>query len=311
MPLRKINPTPIRIGTRGSKLALWQATWVSKELKKNWSSLSISLVPIKTTGDKITDVSLAKIGGKGLFIKEIEDALINRKIDLAVHSIKDVPAELPAGLVIKAIPYREDPRDVLISHEGIPFEKLKSGARIGTSSLRRVCQLKKLRGDLVYEELRGNVDTRIKKLRSGKYDAIVLAAAGLVRLGRKGEITQYLDTIPAVGQGAMGIEIRSGEKEIEKLLKPLNDEKSQFCVEVERAFLKVIGSGCQVPLGCHAHHENDKIKIEAFVSSLDGKEFIHRSCSSDEKNAIKEAQKIAHEILQAGGERILQHLIST
>lgn len=301
--------TRIRIGTRGSKLALWQATWVSRELKRNWPSISVSLVPIKTTGDKITGVSLAKIGGKGLFIKEIEDALINRKIDIAVHSIKDVPAELPSGLKIIAIPYREDPRDVLISREGVSFENLKSGARVGTSSLRRICQLKRLRDDLVYEELRGNVDTRIKKLRSGRCDAVVLAAAGLIRLGRKEEITQFLDTIPAVGQGAMGIEIRSGEKETEKLLKPLNDQQSQFCVEVERAFLKVIGSGCQVPLGCHAHHEDGKIKIEAFVSDLDGKEFIPRSCSVDKKNAVKEAEEIANEILEAGGKKILQEIV--
>lgn len=298
----------IKIGTRSSKLALWQANWVKDQLQKKYPKLTVLLIPIKTTGDKILNVSLSKIGGKGLFIKEIEDKLIDETIDLAVHSIKDLPAELPAGLVIAAIPSREDPRDVLVSASNLPFDKLPPGSRIGTSSLRRSCQLKKKRRDLQYKELRGNVDTRLKKLHAGEFDAIVLAAAGLIRLGLKGEISHFLEIIPAVGQGAIGIEIRK-DSEILKMVSFLNEPSTDLCVTAERAYLKVMGGGCQVPLGCYAQIMGDQIKLDAFLSDVEGVNEIVRSHTVPKSEGIAAAKAMAKEILASGGKEILEKII--
>ncbi|MGC8853147.1 MAG: hydroxymethylbilane synthase, partial [Hydrogenobacter sp.] len=236
----------LRIGTRKSKLALWQANFIKEKLEKKGHQ--VELVLITTSGDKIQDVPLAKIGGKGLFVKEIEEALMRKEIDLAVHSLKDVPMALPEGLTIGAITERENPFDVLISSKGIPFEELPQDAKIGTSSLRRQVQVKRRRRDLRVENLRGNVDTRIRKLQEGLYDAIILAYAGVKRMGMEDKITQVLeDFIPAVGQGSLAIEIREDDQDVWQVVKELDHPESRARAECERAFLRELQGGCQVP----------------------------------------------------------------
>ena len=252
----------IKIGTRGSKLALWQANWVKTALTAGHPSLSVELVPIKTKGDKILDVALAKVGGKGLFVKEIEEALLNGHIDLAVHSMKDMPAEIPDGLCIGAIPRRETPQDVLISRKGLPLSQLGQNARIGTSSLRRTAQLLYVRPDLVILPLRGNLDTRLKKLEAENLDAIILAAAGVKRLGIEYRITEYLDEkvmLPAVGQGALCIEIRENDPEVESITTLLEHHETRTVVMGERAFLNRLEGGCQVPIAAHGKIEKRQI----------------------------------------------------
>lgn len=296
----------LRIGTRQSRLALWQADWVKGQLKKYWPDLSVELVPMKTTGDLKAREKLADVGGKALFTKEIEEALLAKKIDLAVHSLKDMSVVLPRGLSLAACPKREDPRDVLISTDGKKFRELPASAVVGTTSLRRKCQLKALRSDLVYEDLRGNVDTRLKKVKKGEVGAIVLAAAGLKRLGLAGEITEYLDLVPAVGQGALALEIREGDSAVEKWLKPLDDPETHLCVSAERAFLEVLQGGCQAPLACHAVSCGDQIELKAFVSDLGGKKLISRNRKVAQAAVIDEARKMGEEILEAGGRKILE-----
>lgn len=298
----------IHIGTRSSKLALWQANWVKEQIESKHPELKVSLVPIKTTGDKELNVLLSKIGGKGLFIKEIEDKLLDKKIDLAVHSLKDVPAELPKGLTLVAYPPREDFRDVLVSQKGVSFEELEPGAKVGTSSLRRSSQLKMKRRDLNYPELRGNVDTRLKKLHDGKFDALVMAAAGLIRLGLRGEITQHIKMIPAVGQGAMVIEIREKDAELKLLLSFLDHPETRICVEAERAFLKVMGAGCQVPLGCHATLDGNQMNLEAFLSDVEGKKYLSRCQKVPQSDGMQTAAAMAKEILASGGREILDSI---
>lgn len=251
------------IATRGSKLALWQAEYVRTELKKRYPDIEIGLKKIKTTGDKILDAPLAKIGGKGLFVKEIEEALLRKDVDLAVHSMKDVPIDLPLGLHIAAICEREDPSDAFISQKSenvapgfsLRFKDLPQGAVIGTSSLRRSCQLLNLRPDLKIVQLRGNLDTRIRKLDEGQFDGIVVAVAGLKRLGMSHRITQILEphiSIPAIGQGAIGIECRIDDELINNLIAPLNHEETSICISAERAFLRRLEGGCQVPIAAYA-----------------------------------------------------------
>ncbi|NCO67633.1 MAG: hydroxymethylbilane synthase [Nitrospirae bacterium] len=255
----KINR--ISIGTRGSKLALWQAEWVKAELERASPGVEVRLRRIKTTGDKVLDVPLARVGGKGVFVKEIEEALLGYEADIAVHSMKDVPTEFPGGLHLTVICKRADPRDAFISKirnskfEIQNFKALPSGAKVGTSSLRRSCQLLNIRPDLKIEQLRGNIDTRLRKLDEGQFDAIILAAAGIKRLGLQNRITELLSfeiSLPAIGQGAVGIECRIDDESINNLIKPLNHPETSICVKAERAFLKRLEGGCQVPIAAYA-----------------------------------------------------------
>jgi hydroxymethylbilane synthase len=252
----------LRIGTRGSALALWQAEWVKAQLLAAHEELAVELLVIKTTGDKILDVPLAKVGGKGLFVKEIEEALLDGRADLAVHSVKDMPAELPEGLHLAVMPPREDPRDALISRNGAGLQALPHGARVGTSSLRRAAQLLHLRPDLRIETLRGNVDTRLRKLESEGFDAIVLAAAGLKRMELSHVVSEYLEPeriLPAVGQGALGIETRTGDGFTNEMVASLAHQQTMTIVRAERAFLKRLEGGCQVPIGAHATMEGETL----------------------------------------------------
>jgi len=299
--------TLLRLGTRKSKLALWQANFVKEKLEA--LGCKVELVPITTTGDKILDAPLAKIGGKGLFVKEIENALLAGEIDLAVHSLKDVPITIPEGLTLSAITEREEPYDVLISRNGKKLEELPSGAVVGTSSLRRQVQIKRRRRDLKVEILRGNVDTRLRKLKEGLYDAIVLAYAGVKRMGLSGEISQVLeDFIPAVGQGSLAIETRAEDERVINLVKVLNHEESWLRAVCERAFLRELQGGCQVPIGAYAWIEGDRIKIKGFISDLEGERFLE----GYEEGGLREAEgvgkRLAQRLLREGGEEILKEI---
>jgi len=290
---------------------LKQSENVKQALEGLWPDVRVELQVIKTTGDKILDVPLAKVGGKGLFVKEIEDALLSRTVDLAVHSMKDVPAELPDGLVIGAVPLREDPRDVLIAREGKSLLELPVGARVGTSSLRRAAQVSRIRPDLEIQMLRGNLDTRLRKVREGMYDAIVLAAAGLHRMGWQDAITAYLepeDFLPAIGQGAIGIEIRRDDEELRGLLAPVHHPDSAVAVQAERSLLKELQGGCQVPIGGHAEVMGETVELAGLVSSVDGREVFRRSRKAPREQAEALGRDLAREILAAGGKRILDEI---
>jgi hydroxymethylbilane synthase len=295
----------LRIGTRKSKLALWQANFIKEKLEKRGHK--VELVLITTSGDKIQDVPLAKIGGKGLFVKEIEEALMRKEIDLAVHSLKDVPMTLPEGLTIGAITERENPFDVLISLKGVHFEDLPQGAKVGTSSLRRQVQIKRRRRDLKVETLRGNVDTRLRKLQEGFYDAIILAYAGVKRMGMEDKITQVLeDFIPAVGQGSLAIEIREDDQDVWQVVRDLDHTESRIRAECERAFLRELQGGCQVPIGAYSWIEGDNILIKGFVSDLEGIKFIEGMKSAGMKCAEQIGVQLARELLSKGAEEILR-----
>jgi len=301
----------LRIGTRGSQLALWQANWVKETLIRKNPGLDVEVVKIKTTGDKILDVPLAKVGGKGLFVKEIETALLDNSVDLAVHSMKDVPTLLPEGLEIVAVTERKDPRDVIISRDGKTLAQLPEGARIGTSSLRRQAQLSGYRPDLVMEPLRGNINTRLQKLREGQYDAIVLAYAGVTRLGWEGEVTQILDTdimLPAIGQGALGIESRGDDPGTLERILFLNHPETSVCVRAERAFLHRLEGGCQVPIAAYATADNSKITLTGLVAGLDGGKLIRMEVRSDEASAEEAGLELAEQILDSGGREILEEI---
>ncbi|MEO2082591.1 MAG: hydroxymethylbilane synthase, partial [Desulfurobacteriaceae bacterium] len=271
---------------------------------------------ITTKGDKILEVPLAKIGDKGLFTKEIEEAMLRGEVDIAVHSLKDVPSVLPEGLKLMAFSDREDPRDALLSCGKFTLETLPKGATVGTSSLRRKAQLKMIRPDLKIEDLRGNVDTRIRKLKEGMYDAIILAAAGVKRLGWGEEIDEIISPekmIPSVSQGILGIEGREGDEEIEKIVREaINSHESEVAATVERAFLKTVEGGCQVPLGCYAVVNENRILVRAFISDLNGK-FYHKEEGVFKFESLKEAEKIgisvAERLLSAGGRKILEELL--
>jgi hydroxymethylbilane synthase len=302
------------LGTRASKLAVQQSEWVQRQLYALAPDVTITLQKIQTSGDKILDVPLAQIGGKGLFVKEIEEALLSGEIDLAVHSMKDVPTELPEGLAILCVPPREDPRDALISRDGRSFMDLPRGARIGTSSLRRQSQLLHARPDLTIAMLRGNLDTRIKKLRGGQFDAIVLAAAGLRRLDWAHEITEYLSpqiSLPAIGQGALGIEGRKDDLFMRSLLSGLDHAESKTAVLAERALLHRLQGGCQVPIAAYATVAGKIVRLEGLVSSVDGKEL----CRDVAEGTIEEPESIgvqlAERLLAHGGDRILQAIYGT
>ena len=301
----------IKIGTRGSKLALWQANWVKSALNAGNTSIAVELVPIKTRGDKILDVPLAKVGGKGLFVKEIEDALLNGRIDLAVHSMKDMPSEIPDGLCVGAIPEREIPQDVLISKKGLLLHDLMPGARIGTSSLRRSAQLLHARPDLVILPLRGNLDTRLKKLETENLDAIILAAAGVKRLGLENRITEYIDEnimLPAVGQGALCIEIRQNDPEIEPIIAALNHQESWTVVMGERAFLNRLEGGCQVPIAAHGKLEKNTFTLCGLVAAVDGTTIIKETLSGPEDSSESIGVNLANRLLSMGAKTIMENL---
>jgi hydroxymethylbilane synthase len=302
------------IGTRGSQLALWQANHIAERLRAAYPGLGIRLEPIKTTGDKILDVPLAKVGGKALFVKEIEEALLDRRVDLAVHSMKDVPTDLPPGLVIGAVTEREDAHDVLISRTGDRFRDLPSGARVGTSSLRRQAQLLHQRSDLHIIPLRGNLDTRIRKLASEGLDAIVVAAAGVKRLGLTERITEVLPpeiSLPAIGQGALGVEIRQGDPTGTATAASLNDPDTRVAVLAERAFLRRLNGGCQVPFAAHARVAEDRLFLRGLVATPDGKRVIagERQGNRTEGEALGAA--LAEELLSRGAAGILRVLLQT
>jgi len=298
---------PLRIGSRGSILALWQARYIQNRLQEN--GVQSDLVIIKTTGDKILDIPLSKVGGKGLFVKELEDALLQRRIDLAVHSMKDMPSDLPGGLHVAVITEREDPRDALISSGNISLSDLPSGARIGTSSLRRQAQLAMLRTDIQFTFLRGNLDTRIKKLRERELDAIVLAAAGLHRLGWGNKITEYLSidqSLPAVGQGALGIECRSHDTDISSRLLFLNDPKTFSEVTAERAMLARLEGGCETPIAGFASCSEDRITLSGLVASPDGHQVIRVSESGTASDPQRIGVSVAERLLSKGAKKLLK-----
>jgi hydroxymethylbilane synthase len=303
--------TSIRIGTRGSKLALWQAEWVKKALSKAHPDLTIKLVIIKTKGDKILDVPLAKVGGKGLFVKEIEEALTDHRIDLAVHSMKDMPAEIPTDLMIGAVPLREAPQDILISRSEQKLIDMPEGALVGTSSLRRAAQLRHIRPDITIADLRGNLDTRLKKLDQGKYDAIVLAAAGIKRLGFERRISQIIDTdtmLPAVGQGALCIEIRDKNPRIESIVGILNHRPTYIAITAERAFLHHLEGGCQVPIAAHALIKENHVSITGLVAAIDGSILIKETHIGKIEDATNVGITLAQKLLDQGAGPILEKL---
>ncbi len=306
----------LRIGSRGSALALWQANFIAERLKQT-AGAECEIVRLRTSGDHMQTASVAKPlaeysaenVAKGIFIKELEDALLAGSIDLAVHSMKDVPTETPAGLAFLAITQREDPRDCLISRGGRTMKTLPHGARVGTSSLRRQAQLRHRRPDLEIADLRGNVDTRIKKLESGEFDAIVLALAGVNRLGLAGKITQVLDEevmLPAVGQGALGIEVRVGDEETARLAATLDHDETRSCVTAERAVLRKLQGGCQIPLGALAHVRGGVLHLEAAVFSSRGSEHVQASDEGPASDAAAIGERLGASLLEAGADNILR-----
>ena len=293
----------LTIGSRGSQLALWQAHWIRARLEELGETCRIQI--IRTTGDKITDVPLAKVGGKGLFTKEIEDALLEGLIDLAVHSMKDLPTELPPGLCVTAVPEREDPRDALV---GCSLAAIPEGGRVGTSSLRRVAQLRAVRPDLVVEPVRGNLDTRLRKLDEGQYDAIVLAAAGLRRLGWQDRIAEFLAPAvmcPAVGQGALAIETRDDGGGAYEVCRRLDHPDTRSAVTAERAVLASLGGGCQVPIGAHSLLEGVALYLTAVVASPDGRQIIRREASGSPQDAARLGADLGQQLLESGAREIL------
>ena len=300
----------IRLGSRGSKLALWQAEFIQFEIERR-TGRKVEITRIKTTGDMILDVPLARVGGKGLFVKEIEEALLSGVIDLAVHSMKDVPTELPDRLAIVAITRREDPRDAFLSVKYRKFEELPPGAKLGTSSLRRQTQLLGLRPDLSVETLRGNLDTRIRKMEEGRYDAIILAAAGLRRLGWEAKITEYISeemSLPAIGQGALGIEIRADDPDTREAVSFLNDRDTAFAVRAERGFLKRLEGGCQVPIASYGRTEGDGIFLEGMVGRPDGSEIIRGNARGSTSDPEALGAGLAEQLLARGAKEILDEV---
>ena len=295
----------LRIGSRGSQLALWQANHISALLRERGHEVELEI--IKTTGDKILDVALAKVGTKGMFTKEIEEALAENRVDLAVHSLKDLPTELSPGFEIAAITKRENAQDVFCSVKYSSIEKLPQRARVGTSSLRRQAQLMAIRPDLDIHPLRGNVDTRLRKLEQGEYDAIILAAAGLNRLGKTALVKQVIPAhimCPAAGQGALGIEIRAGDATTRKHLQFLDDTSARATTMCERALLNKLGGGCQVPIGASAQMRNGRLHLEGLVAHPDGKTVLRESRDGDDPVALGEA--VGETLLKRGGDAILE-----
>ncbi len=301
----------LRIATRQSKLALWQAEHVASRLRAAHPDLEVVLVPMTTQGDRVLDRPLAQVGGKGLFVKELEVALATDQADIAVHSMKDVPSELPEGMMLAAMLTRADPRDAFLSVRHTGFAALPPGARVGTSSPRRQCQLKALRPDIETHMLRGNVDTRLRKLAEGHYDAIVLASAGLTRLGLEANITEMLDverSIPAVGQGIVGIECRTDDARSRDLASVLNDRTSQICITAERAFAQRLEGSCQSPIAGYAELSENMLTLRGMVGSPDGVRMFRGRVSSLPEMAGRLGVELAEQLLQAGADKLLQEL---
>lgn len=305
------------IATRGSQLALWQANWVKSMLNAFYPDIKVEFNIIKTTGDKITDVPLAKVGGKGLFVKEIEEALLRGEAHIAVHSMKDVPSVLPDGLHLPVILQREEPFDAFVSRrvadgfEYGSFMQLPHKAIVGTSSLRRVCQLLHRRPDLDIRHLRGNLDTRLRKLDDGQFDAIVLAVAGLKRMGCPDRITERLPLdicLPAVGQGAIGIECRTDDLELNSLIKPFNHKQTSVCVLAERACLKTLEGGCQVPIAVHAETKDNVLILQGLVGSLKGDAIIKETLSGGANDPQGLGQRLAERLLAKGAGELLKQV---
>ena len=301
------------IGTRGSKLALWQAEFVRACLLKNYPQIEIRLEIIKTSGDKIQNLSLMEIGGKGVFTKELEIALLDNRIDLAVHSLKDLPTVLPSKLHLSAVLKREDVRDALVLRPGLQIEApsiktLPLNAVVGTSSLRRASQLKNLRPDISIKDVRGNVETRLKKLDAGEYDAILLAVAGLKRLGYENRISAFLtldEMLPQVGQGALGIETRLADAETNSLVSTLTDSETFAAVTAERAFLRGLGGGCQFPIAAYARVQNEQLHLRGLVATPSGTQIIRGAANGAIANAEESGKSLAHQLLSEGAELLI------
>jgi hydroxymethylbilane synthase len=309
--LRALMQRPLRIGTRGSQLALWQSRWVRTALAGHWPDASFEMTVIKTTGDKIQDVPLSQVGGKGLFVKEIEEALLAGRIDLAVHSMKDMPSEVPPGLTIGAIPMRENPLDILAAGPCTSLAALPYGARVGTSSLRRTAQVRHLRPDLRIVPLRGNLDTRLRKLDSPDLDAVILAAAGLLRLDLTERISAYLppdQMLPAVGQGALCIETRRDDPIVAPFVAVLEHAETRTAVTAERAFLARLEGGCQVPIAAYARIEGESIRLTGLVAEPDGGRILKAVKTGTRQEAESMGLLLAEELLAQGAGDILERL---
>jgi hydroxymethylbilane synthase len=301
---------PLRIGSRGSILARWQAEFVRKQLFQ-LSGVEAEIIIIKTSGDKMQQAPLTQIGGKGIFIKELEEALIEENVDLAVHSVKDIPTETPGRLHFPAVCRRDDVRDCLVAGKGATLATLKEGARVGTSSMRRQAQLRHHRADLDVRELRGNVDTRLRKVESGEYDAIVLSKAGLDRLGWSQKITEALPveiSLPAVGQGAIAIESRLRDTETTEILGKLDDNETRTAIIAERALLAALGGGCQVPIGAWARIEREELVMDAMVCSVDGVQYVRKRATVPPDQAAQLGDQMARLLVEGGARSILEEV---
>jgi hydroxymethylbilane synthase len=298
----------LKVASRKSALAMQQSNWVLDQVRRQHPSLVLEIIPIVTQGDKILNVTLSKVGGKGLFVSEIEACLLSKQADFAVHSLKDVPAVLANGLTLAAMPAREDARDALISKRGLTFRDLPTGALLGTSSLRRMAQLQAARPDLRFESIRGNIDTRLKKLQTENFDAIVLAAAGLHRMGWADVITEYLDTelcLPAIGQGILGIECRSEDVNTVNILSGLRDERTMVAAEAERTLLHLLNGGCQVPIGGYAEvDELGTVSLRGMVASADGQEILRAHATG--RDAVAVGTFVAEQLRLLGADRLIQ-----
>ena len=304
----------LRIVTRESPLAMWQANFVKNALARLYPGTEIKILGITTEADQRLETSLEKLGGKGAFVKELEQALLNNKADIAVHSMKDVTINMPEGLIVPVIMEREDPRDVMISTNYAGLEAMPAGSRIGTSSLRRRCQLMAIRPDLEILDIRGNVGTRLRKLDEGEYDALLLASAGVIRLGLLDRITQYFDTqqlLPAVAQAALGIEIRDDRPDLLKMIEPLRDEATQQCVSAERALNRVLGGDCHVPIAAYAHLAGANMEMQALVGSLDGRHIIRVKGASTATEGESLGARLGRELLEKGAGEILAKISSS
>lgn len=305
------DETLVVIGSRGSLLAMTQTTWVKDHVQFFRPDLDFHIKKITTSGDKITDVALAKIGGKGLFTKEIENELLSGVIDLAVHSMKDLPTAMPEGLKIGAVPLRENPHDVIVSRNDIKFSDLPEGAVLGTCSLRRKAQLLAVRPDLKVADLRGNLDTRLRKIEEGEFDAVVLACAGIRRLGRQDVISEILDSdtiIPAVGQGALCIQVREDDPAVEELLRPLHHEETALAITAERALMAELEGGCQVPVGGHAKMEEGLLTLYGVVASIEGDRIIRAQDADNPANAEALGKRVAGRLITMGAREILDEI---
>lgn len=301
----------LKLGTRGSRLALWQARYVANQLEKTVPGLKVEIRVIRTTGDRILDVALSRIGDKGLFTNEIENELLKQNIDLAVHSMKDLPSELAQGLSIGAVIERENPWDVLISHKGYKFEDLPPGAVIGTSSLRRIAQLKAYRSDISAVNIRGNVETRINKMKEQNLDGIILAYAGVKRLGFEEMITEILPCelmMPAVGQGGIAVEIREDDTYTLGLIEKINHIPTAIAVKAEREFLRLLEGGCQVPIASLAEIKNDKLILNGLVASLDGKVVYRAQCEGKLDEGVLVGTQLAEKLLHTGADKLLSEI---